>query len=632
MQNPSPTRPSRSHRRNRLGALVGLGCLGLASVVFAVVPASAWPSAAAASAEIRDVVVTNTSFAPGVQNRFSGTATPGATLRVGFLTGWQQSPEDITVRADGTWSFDHTPPAGLSSLLMRFTQQVGGTERVSQIFTLAPGAGTPTPEDPTAPRDVTLQNTTFIPGMANRFSGTATPGATLRVGFLTGWQSHPHDIPVGADGTWSFDHTPPAGSESLLMRFSQRVDGVERVSPVFTLTAGAGTPAPEVPAELADPAVVTERVQAGGKRRIDGTATPGAYLTVLDPDGRTMVPGETRVGDDGSWSFEVDVPSTDDTFAFRLAQELGDRRAVSGVLTVHVDGATPPVGRPEFVAPTVDDTSFVPGVANRFTGTATPGATLRVGFTTGWQSHPFDIPVAADGTWSFDHTPPAGETTLQFRFSQTLGDETRVSELFTLAAGPGTPAPNDPQELTAPTVVSGPVRAGTTARIAGTATPGAHVRILDVDGRQVVPGDLRVGDDGTWSAEVAVPTTASTFVFRVEQFLGALHGVSDPLSVDVEGATPADGEAGVVAPTLENSTFRPGVENHFAGTATPGATMHVEFLNGWQSHDQVIPVAADGTWSFDHTVPADLYSLHLRFVQTVDGQDTTSKVFSLTRS
>ncbi len=60
--------------------------------------------------------------------------------------------------------------------------------------------------------------------------------------------------------------------------------------------------------------------------------------------------------------------------------------------------------------------------------------------------------------------------------------------------------------------------------------------------------------------------------------------------------------------------------------------MHVEFLNGWQSHDQVIPVAADGTWSFDHTVPADLYSLHLRFVQTVDGEDTTSKVFSLTRS
>ncbi len=153
---------------------------------------------------------------------------------------------------------------------------------------------------------------------------------------------------------------------------------------------------------------------------IAGTATKGAEVSI---GGHTTTADVTT----GAWSITV-------TGLVVGANPITAIQRINGVeydrvnLSVMVD---PPALDPVTVT---SPATVAPGVENRFTGKATPGATFRVLDASGNQITPGRHAVDENGEWEFATIVPAGATTFSFVIEQTAYGRTEPSELFTFAA------------------------------------------------------------------------------------------------------------------------------------------------------------------------------------------------------
>ncbi|WP_282819071.1 hypothetical protein [Curtobacterium flaccumfaciens] len=259
---------------------------------------------------------------------------------------------------------------------------------------------------------------TYTPG-ARAFTGTAEAGATITATDQRGRElfTAPVTGTRSGVGTWkaSADLTSAAGYE---LTFTQKtVDGRTSVMRNIAFDAEAQTVEPVT--------VTTKTVTAGISNHVAGTATPGATFRVLNPSGTQIVPGTHQVATDGSWSFDRVVSKGATKLDIVIEQTVNGTAKKSGTFSLAASTER---------NVTVTTKTVTAGVSNHITGTATPGATVRVLNPSGTQIVPGTHQVATDGSWSFDRVVSKGATKLDIVIEQTVNGTAKKSGTFSLAA------------------------------------------------------------------------------------------------------------------------------------------------------------------------------------------------------
>ncbi len=197
--------------------------------------------------------------------------------------------------------------------------------------TAAPTAMAPTAEQPTAiPEPVGWAAATINPpklgeGGQVSLSGTGQPGTTVEV-----WAGNVKlaSVPVGPDGTWSWDGTLEPGDHEVVAR---TVDGSGKAvneSTALPITVEAA----KTPATLT---LNEPEIGAQGSITLTGTAEPGTAVEVV-ADG-TLV-GSAVAQEDGTWSLVYQPGSGKHQLG---ARSQADPTLVSAMVSVEVPGAVP---------------------------------------------------------------------------------------------------------------------------------------------------------------------------------------------------------------------------------------------------------------------------------------------------
>lgn len=190
-----------------------------------------------------------------------------------------------------------------------------------------------------------------------------------------------------------------------------------------------------------------QAVSASGRTSglVSGVVVDGlGWASVLGPYGPTLVHGfpttlATQPGDSGGAVFSGDtalglISGGNTNMTLSWVADLGNALAQTGGYSLRLDLAEPAVTAPA-------DLAVVPA-ASEITGTAHPSTTLTVAFGDRTQQ----VPVGADGTWSWTAPAEPGEYTL--RLSVRDGgynvSETVEVPITVWAVAAETPAPESP--------------------------------------------------------------------------------------------------------------------------------------------------------------------------------------------
>ncbi|ROS36169.1 hypothetical protein [Curtobacterium sp. PhB78] len=258
--------------------------------------------------------------------------------------------------------------------------------------------------------------------------------------------------------------------------------------------------ASDIVGTLAPVTVTTKTYNAGTTNRFEGTAHPGAQLQIVNNSGTVLVDG-ISVGADRKWSFSRAMSASATGFEFKVVQAMDGKTATSELFRVEAVKDWKPGA--------VDNQYVSSGVVNTFTGTATPGATIRVLNVSNTQIVNNTIRADQNGRWAFTRGISNDATNFRMKIEQRLGDDVRTSAVFTIDAAPITQAR-----------ITGPSRLvpGVANTFTGTVDPDATIRILNGSGTRIVaPDDITVDANGTMAFDRVVSRTATEFRFKVEQ-------------------------------------------------------------------------------------------------------------------
>ena len=382
-------------------------------------------------------------------------------------------------------------------------------------------AATATPEPTPEPTPAVGAPTLDLPDGALKagkvtLSGTGTPGSKVRV-IVDGQEAGTAE--VGPDGRWS-----------LPVEFDgpgQRRVQLEAVDDSGTVLAASEPKSLDVA-----PAFVPLAVQvpdrgtllppgeepATTRLTLSGTGEPGATVEVWAGD---QLLGTTRVGSDGTWTFDQEV-----------ALAAGHHDVVVRMLDAdgNVLGASDPfrveVAEPTVAAPTVrlqaDGDELI------LEGTGAPGSRLQI-VIDGQVVE--TVTVGEDGSWSAVIGLAPGDHEVNVQGVDASGNIVAESEPLSWtqperAAEPGPmwtfPAAGD-------ALRAGPVE------LRGTGIPGAEIEILDGD---VVLGTTTVQEDGTWRFEVELSQGSRALSARYKGDGAGTSEVTMVSVVPVEEACP----------------------------------------------------------------------------------------------
>ena len=333
----------------------------------------------------------------------TGIGTPGSEVDV-MVDG--VSIGRTTVAADGTWSLDTELPAG--DIALSAQAMIGGETAVSDpvSFSLDPRFVMPTINLP----DGELEAGTIS------LTGTGTPGSTVDIvidGEVVG------TTVVDDNGNWSFDLGWPEGGDYELSVRTLDADGnvAAEAAPISLALAdlsGLSMPSINLP-EFNFPA---------GLFSLTGTGRAGDQIEVV-VDGEVV--GSTTVGEDGTWSFDLDLPEGEYDVAARALDANGQviSSSDSSLISVNLAAAALEITEPA-------DGSTLQSGDQMLTGVGTPGAEIEIldnGVVVG------TAVVGDDGTWAFSFEPGPGNHEYGIRL---VGDETVASSVMTTIETPMT--------------------------------------------------------------------------------------------------------------------------------------------------------------------------------------------------
>lgn len=413
---------------------------------------------------------------------------------------------------------------------------------------------------------------TILEAGITSFSGSGTPGSTVRV-LVDGVEIGTTE--VDANGDWSFDLDLEAGSRDITFE-ALDADGEVASAARFTFNVAEPAAALEIPTLNFPDGDLFE-----GTVTLTGSGAPGSEVGIVIDD---ELVGTTRVGDDGTWSFDADLAAGN----YGIHVQAID---ADGNLAGETEGFGLLVSA--LMLPDFDQSSyeFTPGVVD-FSGVGTPGTTIELvanGEVVG------TAVVADDGTWAMPATLNAGDYDLSLRMLAAAGTLLAESEGSNATVAADFVPPTF--DLPAADLASGNVT------LTGTGIPGSEIEIV-INGEVV--GTATVADDGTWSFPATLPAGDYELSLRTVDGSGtAVETV--PFSFSLAGDDTA-----LALPTLDAPADGSAVasgELSFSGTGTPGT--EVEILGG----DEVIGTAVvgdDGTWSFSYTPEAGDHSYAVR--------------------
>ncbi|WP_288468308.1 hypothetical protein [uncultured Curtobacterium sp.] len=261
------------------------------------------------SVELDPATVTTESFTPGKTNTFEGTATKDATLRVVNRWGTDLLGKDVTVKTDGTWSFDRAVSASSTKFEFRLVQTKGNLSTTSEVFTIAADTANSL-VDPTvtAPTAVVL-------GENNTFTGTATADASLKIVNASGTDLLGHPVTVTGSGDWTFDRVVSRSAKNFTFYIEQTKNGTTKKTGPYVINPA------DPAASLVDPTVTAPTAVAlGVNNTFTGTATEDASLKIVNASGTDLLGHPVTVTGSGDWTFDRVVSWNAKNFTFYIEQ------------------------------------------------------------------------------------------------------------------------------------------------------------------------------------------------------------------------------------------------------------------------------------------------------------------------
>ncbi|MBC8726647.1 hypothetical protein F6X37_35700, partial [Paraburkholderia sp. 31.1] len=373
-----------------------------------------------------------------------------------------------------------------------------------------------------------------------------------------------------------------------------------------------------------------------------GKGEPGDTIVVID-NGTPI--GETKVDEDGNWSFTPDTPLDEGEHEFTVVERdpAGNESGPSEPHVVVVDTTAPdqPV-----IGEVIDDEGPIQGPVGNgestddttptLVGKGEPGDTIIVidnGTPVG------ETQVDEDGNWSFTPDTPLDEGEHEFTVVERdpAGNESGPSEPHVVIVD--TTAPDQPvigEVIDDVGLVQGPVGNGestddTTPTLVGKGEPGDTIIVID-NGTPV--GETQVDEDGNWSFTPDTPLEEGEHEFTVVE--------RDPAGNESRPSEPHVVIVDTVAPTAEASITYMGKDSGnvdflthdgsagrlIMGSLTdalaPGEMVQVSTDDGKTWHDALID--DKGNWLFqDDTAHAADWTIQTR---VVDADGSSGEVVS----
>ncbi|WP_241960608.1 Ig-like domain-containing protein [Staphylococcus succinus] len=446
-----------------------------------------------------------------------GTAEPGSTVKVLLPNG-----QELTTEADdeGNYSIDlpeNEKYKGGEVLQVTSTDEAGNESEENEVVI----------EDKTPPTVPTVNQVT---SEDTEVSGTAEPGSIVKV-----------ILPSGQELTAEADDE---GNYSVGLPENEKYEGGEVLQVTAVDASGNESEENEVVIEdKTPPAVPTVNQVTSESPQVSGTAEPGSTVKVTLPSGQELT---TEADDEGNYI--VDLPENEKYEGGEVLQVIAVDASgnESEVVEVVIEDKTPPT------APTVNQvTSESPQVS----GTAEPGATVKVTLPSGQE-----LTTEADdeGNYSVDlpeNEKYEGGEVLQVTATDEAGNESEENEVLI-------------EDKTPPRVPTVNQVTSEDTEIRGTAEPGSTVKVLLPNGQELT---TEADDEGNYSIDL--PENEKYKGGEVLQVTSTdeAGNESEENEVVIEDKTPP------TVPTVNQVTSE---DTEVSGTAEPGSIVKVILPSG----------------------------------------------------
>ncbi|HEM6741516.1 TPA: BapA prefix-like domain-containing protein [Citrobacter farmeri] len=558
----------------RVTATDSAGNTGPASANFTLTVDTVSPGAPIISSVTDDVGPVTGSLSSGqttndARPTFTGTGEPGATI--GIMDNGVPLA-NVTVEANGTWTFTPTSDLGQGNHSLTFTAtDAAGNVGPSTSFAVTVDTAAPLAPviasvvDDSAPQTGNLSPNQSTNDTRPTLNGTAEAGTTLTFtdnGTVIG------SLVVGTDGNWTFTPTTALtnGAHTLAVTAT---DAAGNVSPTASFGVTVDTLAPNAPVIatiLDDVSNITGPVSSGQstndtRPELRGTSEPGAFINIYD--GATLLtPTPIQADANGAWSFTPTTALTEGshTFTAKATDAAGNVSASSATTTIVVD--TTPPGAPTSLA-VVSNGSHV-------TGTAEAGSTVTITSSNGTV---LGTGVADGTTGSFNiliNPAQVGGETLQVIAQDKAGNTgTSGSVIAPFSGLPGAPViaslTDDVGSITG-LVANGQATNDARPLLNGTGQPYSTITVYS-DGVSI--GSASVDAQGNWSltpqANIADGTHVLTATATNTNGTSALSS-GYTVTVDTVTATPTG--------TISSDGAS------ISGTAEAGSTVSITLSTG----------------------------------------------------
>jgi hypothetical protein len=366
------------------------------SVSVEVRPSSDLPFAVTSHAD-------GSSYVDGVAT-FRGTGIAGA--RITAVNQWGTVMGTTSADASGNWAIARNLGPTTDGYDLTFTQTANGA--ASDVKIHLAYASTANLEI-TSPAD----GSRYKEGTAT-FIGTAKPGSAIRA--ANQWGTVMGTATANATGDWKFTRNlgPTAAGYDITVTATKGAD-VQTASVHLDFESAA------VPVAITS--VNEGDTYKPGLNILRGTGTPGATVAAVNAtNGWNVAMGSAVVADNGVWELPARNWGPSNDYAIKVTQTNPDK--TTSTATVNVKA--PVFQALKVVTPTAGDT-YENGVAARFSGTATPYATVTVRSAVTASTYVI-VTADADGAWSFDRLwGPSHTYTLTFDQKALNGQKDSVT-------------------------------------------------------------------------------------------------------------------------------------------------------------------------------------------------------------
>ncbi|WP_429451262.1 Ig-like domain-containing protein [Paraburkholderia sp. WC7.3g] len=443
---------------------------------------------------------------------------------------------------------------------------------------------------------------------------------------------------VDEEGNWSFTPETPLDEGGHEFTLVERDPAGNESKPSDPWTVIVDTTPPDTPSigEVIDHVGPIQGPVGNGESTDDtmptlvGKGDPGDTIIVID-NGTPI--GETKVDEEGNWSFTPETPLDEGGHEFMLVERdpAGNESKPSDPWTVIVDTTPPdtpslgevidhvgPIQGPVGNGESTDDTQPT------LVGKGEPGDTIIVidnGKPIG------ETKVDEDGNWSFTPETPLDEGQHEFTLVERdpAGNESKPSDPWTVIVDttpPDTPSIGEVIDHVGP--IQGPVGNGENTddpmpTLVGKGDPGDTIIVID-NGKPI--GETEVDEEGNWSFTPETPLGEGQHEFTVVERdpAGNESKPSDPWTVIVHTTVP---DAPVIIEVIDDQGTEKGpigqgkptddAQPEIRGTAEPGST--VTIFDGGQVLGQT-KADDNGNWSFTPETPLDEGNHNLTAVAT----------------